>query len=601
MVASEIVQRTRVPFAGILFPLASFVGALFFGIGGGGSRNLLALLMALIILVFAGMTARPPIDSTTTGRSTVRGRSTAAERRIVEAGVVGTCALVLAIILGGSVPLVASGRPYNPRANEVPPAEPMQAINPLDQLAVWASHPAKPVMTIRSAYPGPWRLAVLPTWNPVDGWTTSDASTFYRIGTDVPGPTLAPTQISPGDTAATQEIHIQDLPGPWLPAAQRPVTITGVQALAQPSTSELLAASGRATGSEYSILSSVPAATPNGASDGPGSYPLIAGIPPNIQSLAVQMTQGAVTPWEKATALVGALGGKGSKYQFLASAPSGTNTQVLQNFLVGTGPSAHKGTSEQFAGAFALLAEALNLPTRVVVEFHSGTEVDGEWHVTTKDAFAAAEVEFANLGWVLFDSTPRPDSAPAPKDETVKGSSTISASTPPVPSGKHYTQGTPPPKKAQSGNSTVVHVLIVVGVVVGVILLILAILALLVSSTRKRRTRKRRSAEVARDRVLGAWLESLELVRDLGPPPPSSDTASQLATVGAQRLGVSEELDFQPLAKMANATLFSTWEPDDDAALEAWQHTDRVAEQIGDQLSVKGRFLRAFDIRVLFR
>jgi transglutaminase-like putative cysteine protease len=477
----------------------------------------------------------------------------------------------------------------------------VQAINPLDQLALWASQPAKPVMTVQSSYPGPWRLAVLPTWDSVDGWTTSDASTFYRIGTDVPGPTLAPAQIAPGDAAASQEVHIQDLPGPWLPAAQRPITVTGVAALAQPSTGELLATSGRADGAQYGIVSSVPTATPNAAGDGPGSYPLIADIPPAVQALAVQLTQGAVTPWAKASALVNALGGKGGKYQFLATAPSGTDTQVLQNFLVGTGSSAHQGTSEQFAGGFALLAEALNLPTRVVVEFHSGTEVNGVWHVTTKDAFAAAEVEFANVGWVLFDPTPRPDSAPAPKDETVKGSSTISTSTPPVPAGKHYTQGTPPPVKAASGSSALVHGLAVAGVVVGSLLVVLGVIALLVSGTRKRRTRKRRNSEAARDRVMGAWIESLELVRDLGPPSPNSDTASELAAVGAQRLGVSEAIDFQPLATMANATLFSTWEPDDDAALDAWKHTDRVAEQIGDRLGAKGRFFRAFDIRVLFR
>ncbi len=601
MVGSELVQRTRVPLAGMVLPVLSFICALFFGIGGGGSRVLLALALALAVLVFAGISARPLVDPSTTGPTKASGRNVGSVRRMLEAGTVSLCALVIALLLGSSVPLIASGKPYDARVTEVPPSAPVQAINPLDQLAVWAAQPAKPVMIVHSSYSGPWRLAVLPTWDPVDGWTTSDASTFYRIGNEVPGPNLAPAQVGTGDATAAQQVHILDLPGPWLPAAQRPLTVTGVAALAQPSTGELLAASGRAAGAQYDVTSSVPTTTPNAAADGPGNFPLIAGIPPDVQSLAVQLTQGAVTPWAKASALVSALGGKGSKYQFLATAPSGTDTQVLQNFLVGTGPSAHQGTSEQFAGGFALLAEALNLPTRVVVEFHAGTEVDGVWHVSTKDAFAAAEVEFANIGWVLFDPTPRPDSAPAPKDETVKGSSTISTSTPPVPAGKRFVQGTPPAATSSSGGTALIHGLVVAGLVVGLILAVLGAMALLVGSARGRRTRKRRNAYEARDRVMGAWIESLELVRDLGPPPPTSDTATELAAVGAQRLGVSDASDFQPLATMANATLFSTWVPDDDAALEAWRHTDRVAEQIGDQLGRKGRFRRAIDVRVLFR
>nr|WP_246560245.1 transglutaminase-like domain-containing protein [Kitasatospora kifunensis] len=39
--------------------------------------------------------------------------------------------------------------------------------------------------------------------------------------------------------------------------------------------------------------------------------------------------------------------------------------------------SSHRGTSEQFATAFAVLARTLNLPTRVVVGFKPGLPADG--------------------------------------------------------------------------------------------------------------------------------------------------------------------------------------------------------------------------------
>ena len=603
MVGGEIVQRTRIPLAAMVPPVASFVVALFFGVGGANGRVALALALVSAVLAFAAVTARPLIDPVDASKSKGSPNDKGLLRRVVEMGIVGLCALLIALLLGGSVPLIAGGKPYNPRAATVPPSSPVQAINPLDQLAVWASHPEKPVMTVRSSYSGPWRLAVLPAWDPVDGWTTSDVSTYYRIGTEVPGPTLAPATVATGEVAAAQKVHVLDLPGPWLPAAQRPVAIKGIQALAQPASGELLSASGRATGAAYTVASSVPTSTPNGSADGPGSAPLITGIPASIQALAVQMTQGAVTPWAKASALVGALAKSGGTFAVQPSAPSGTNTQVLQNFLVGTGPTAHQGTSEQFAGGFALLAEALNLPTRVVVEFHAGTDVDGVWHVSTHDAFAADEVEFAGVGWVLFDPTPRSDSTPAPKDETVKGSGTISASTPPLPSSspKQYVQGTPPAHKSSPGMSPLVRGLVITLLVIVAVAVLLALIALLVATVRKRRTRRRRSAGLAHDRVIGAWVESLDLMRALGPPAPTSDTASELAAVGAKRLGASGSGDFEPLAAMANATLFSTWEPDDDAALEAWRHTDRVAEQIGDQLGTKGRIFRALDLRVLFR
>lgn len=94
-------------------------------------------------------------------------------------------------------------------------------------------------------------------------------------------------------------------------------------------------------------------------------------------------------------------------------AASGGSVDFLERFLFET----QTGYCQQFATAFALLARAEGIPTRVVVGFLPGSAVQGEddtYEVSGLHTHAWPEVYFEDYGWVRFDPTPRLE-APQPR------------------------------------------------------------------------------------------------------------------------------------------------------------------------------------------
>jgi transglutaminase-like putative cysteine protease len=77
--------------------------------------------------------------------------------------------------------------------------------------------------------------------------------------------------------------------------------------------------------------------------------------------------------------------------------------EPLMEFLFHT----HEGYCQHFAGAAALLLRVAGVPTRVVVGFATGEQVDhNTWAVRDEDAHAWIEVYFPTVGWVPFNPTP---------------------------------------------------------------------------------------------------------------------------------------------------------------------------------------------------
>jgi len=77
--------------------------------------------------------------------------------------------------------------------------------------------------------------------------------------------------------------------------------------------------------------------------------------------------------------------------------------EPLMEFLFHT----HQGYCQHFAGAAALLLRVAGVPSRVVVGFATGEQVDhNSWAVRDEDAHAWIEVYFPTVGWVPFNPTP---------------------------------------------------------------------------------------------------------------------------------------------------------------------------------------------------
>ena len=90
-------------------------------------------------------------------------------------------------------------------------------------------------------------------------------------------------------------------------------------------------------------------------------------LPPIVDDLAVQVTQDAKTPYEKAVALQNWFREDGG-FTYALERASGNGSDALVEFL-SDGPGGRTGYCEQFASAMAVMARELEIPARVAVGF----------------------------------------------------------------------------------------------------------------------------------------------------------------------------------------------------------------------------------------
>ena len=581
-----IVLATRRPLAGVVPPALGYALTLLFGIGSPGSRLVTSSAFVAVTLVLAGATARPLVAG--------RFRDRVVRRRAV-AEITGGLVVVTAVaaLLGPSLPGVG-GHPYDPRTSRVPPESPASAMDPLDQLSVWAQHPDGPaLMTVTwSGPPQTERLAVLDHYDPLDGWTATNR--FESAGATLPAarrPGQAVRRVT-----VRQQVRLDSLPGPWLPAADRPVAIQGARALVDPTTGVLLSAKG-ARHARYRVTSVVPtkdctldAAVPFGPGGGPS-------VPSAIAALAAKDTAGATSPCARAAALAKAFG----QYTFSAKAPSGSNLAAIENFLFGPkDQGGGTGTYEQVAAAYALMAESLGMRARVVVGLHAGQPVGhGRYVVRPKDAFAWVELDFVGAGWVPFYPSPVNGPTP-PADKTDQASSNLKTNPDQTtPTGGQPREVATPAQLHRGGSTGLVVAGVGLGVVVGAALVLLALVALAVGAGRRRRGGGRRGAADDRRRVIGAWEESLDHLVAVGVRRKSSATAGEVVAEGVDRLGQDGAVRLVPLADLANAARYAPEPPDPSDADTAWLHASALSSAVRGALGRRDRIRRALDVRVL--
>jgi transglutaminase-like putative cysteine protease len=587
LAGAALVIRTRWPLTAALPPVGAYVVALLFGIGGPGPRLVLPGLIVATAVVMAGSTAFPT-DVDAFDDRTVQNR-----RRLELVGGLGVV-VVVAVLIGPSLPFVQSGAPYDPRASRVPPELPQSIYNPLDELSVWANAPkTETLFTVRTSDPAPLRLSVLNQYDPVNGWTES--SRFAPAGTTLP-PAAAPT-----DSATDrQEVHIKSLPGPWLAAASRPVALLGPRALVDPSSGVLIASQDATQGFTYTVESTVSGATHNSCRDDSVVSPAPDAtfeVPPTISQLAAEYTQGSTSPCMSLNDLLQAFQ---DHYSFSASSPSGSSAAVLDNFVQGSRQNGGgTGTSEQFASSFALMAASLDMNVRVVVGFFPRQSGPETYVAGPGDATAWVEVQFQHEGWVPFFPNPRTGGVPPAEASDEHKSilkSTPSGGTPAksgVGSGPVHQALIPRPRTASATDMVV----LIVGTLVGVLLLMVIAVAIVVSVASRRRRRRRRNARDPRRQVMGAWEDSLESLADIGVRSKESDTARELVSVGAERLGDPGATPLHFLGSLSNQARFSSDTMQRSDAETAWVLAEQVDLTVRQSLGRWGRIRRSLDPR----
>lgn len=532
----------------------------------------------------------------------------ASRRRQALLGVaIALVVVVLAPLLGPRLPLGSAREPVDPRELAEQSPVDRDGISPLVQVgSLLAQEEPEELFTVRpDGLPAYWRIATLEDF---DGSLWTSDALVEPTGAEVePLEDLdVPTE------ELTQEVDITSLPGPWLPAAERPAAITGTgeRLLADPASGTLVVAEGEVDGLDYTVVSERPLIASGAQATarpwaGEGADELTE-LPEAVGEDAQQRrtalvaeaqraVEGAERPFGQAVAIQEHLRNGPTAVR---AAPPGHGYGSVHSLLFGDGGAPTSGSVEQFASAFAVMARAVGLPTRVAVGFLPGTvDDDGTFHVTSADAWAWPEVRFEGLGWVPFEPTrpPTADEAAA-LEEQLRQQEAIDARV------DELTGGTADGRMSGAGGEgdTARTVLYVAGGVL--VLLVVGLVAFLVTvSVLRRRRRRRRGVGTPAQRVVGAYREALDELNEAGLRGTRAMTATELAAHTEATFGKEASRQLRPLGEMANVALFGQRPLDPRQADEAWAHLTRLESTLVAGQRPADRLRRRVDPRLLSR
>jgi transglutaminase-like putative cysteine protease len=411
-----------------------------------------------------------------------------------------------------------------------------------------------PVFTFESPVPSYWRLTSLDTFN---GETWTSTGSYRSFGARLPGI----GEIPAATRTVKQVFQIENLDSVWLPDAFNPVSVQGVRGVSyDPSTGSLITASQTSNGLDYTVTSyqylstldpaDLEAAPPlNSLASLKSDLELPSSVSPLVIALAKTITAGKTTEYDKAVALQNYFRSAPFVYS-LNPVSDGTGTDALDTFLFTT----HSGYCQQFAGAYAVLARAAGLPTRLAVGFATGRSLGGDsYQVLDADAHTWPEVYFGpQFGWLPFEPTPNFIDPGAgsylPTSGTSNGSpNSAPDSSPLAPKGLdkkgalNQAQRTPPTTRAgsSSGSSSNGHN----QPWSPVLLVVLAIPAWIVLNAAGRRLRWRfRRIRAGQGgggpgAVLSYWADVSELLAWWGVARRPSETDDEFARRAANRIG----------------------------------------------------------------
>jgi transglutaminase-like putative cysteine protease len=613
---TELAVRAGRPAVALLPPTLLYIGALVLV----GPNAEVALWQPLLYAVLCALGL--VVGSASTGATGVRGLGPR-QRTLLRVRTASSLAVGLAAILAlvaALSPLVAGSvgqRPGDPRRYVQPPSLDVIDLNPLIRISGWAAFPEQElfhVEILEGAAPAPTpdanqpaaggapsdpagheagvydrrlRLAVLPDWDGVTWHMDADYRNAGRVLPTVPPPPGfdpdRPNPIPP--LTVVERITIAELRGRLLPAVALPTRVEGIRVAYDQSTGTLLSTAPITPGMQYTVTSvstSVDTALAMAADVPDGEevarYLEVGPIvPTDLSQFAQKVTQGENSPYLRALRLQTFM----QEHYILANdAPSGHAYPNLSFFLLADRElGGQRGTSEQFATAFATLGRLIGLPTRVVVGFYVPA---GGGTVTAGHAVAWPEVLFSEIGWVPFDPLPPPNTPSRPVEPEFLPTAPPSTEPPEsitpdevTASADASASGGPTDEAAAGPDATSIAGVVGVGVVGAFLVALIVIVALRLAQTRRRLT-----AGDPAERVVGAWHEVMDGLVLSGHPPPAHLSPAELADYAglvaagspggrAPRRPRPAAPDLSVLAETVNAVAFggrTVGDPDDATA-----------------------------------
>ena len=269
----------------------------------------------------------------------------------------------------------------------------------------------------------------------------------------------------------------------------------------------------------------------------------------------------------------------------------GYSLSRLEEFLSAKGP---KGTTDQFATAFATVAASLGYPVRVVVGYQVVTS-EAAFSVQSSDLRAWPEVALSGLGWVAF--------SPFPGVQGVSPTTTTTSTT--IPAGAPVTAPEKPPSEiigaqkcnpgepcgqavgaTDSGDQGAPIVLLC--------FLALAVLGIFASTPGLLAERRRRRAHTEGDpetRIGAAWNDALDRLREEGRIEVDCLTAGGAEDAMAKSFGPEFAAEVAMLGATTDRALHAPHAPQANDADKAWFHADTLRSLI-DESRTRWRRLR---------
>ncbi|HSL73427.1 MAG TPA: transglutaminaseTgpA domain-containing protein [Ilumatobacteraceae bacterium] len=573
-VAAELATRRRFHLLPLVPLVAAYVGAV------GLSSPIGPTWWGLALLALTGvlLAALPPTDRLTERLDLLRG-----ERRLVP-----LLALAVAVVGLLTVPVSltarADPRRTDPPASSAPLLDPIEAaralrnLDPAVDLHVITAVDGEPI-------PNRWRTAALASY---DGQRWSPSLTLRPIGSTL-GVATGPV-VEAEVSFLDDNLSLLPLPGP-------PISVdTDVETDAARTVVRL-------------------ARPPQ-----PGAVVrLEANTSPTITDA---IENGIVTrPVEESTTAFGqlarSLAGDGSPVEQLTQLEStmrsgfvrdsevqggGLQLVLIERFLRDT----RRGTPEQFATGFALLARSLGIESRVA----SGFLVEpgppgGPTRLSSADAAVWPEIQLTDGRWLAFDPAPddeATDSDPQPPEPQVQ---TPAAPQPPIaPPPDPDTEPTDPDEATTAERDTtwsrVILWVLRVGLVLNLVALPFAIAAATIIGLKLHRRRRRLRTDAPGDRIRGAWATATDVLVDAGLDIPASSTDGEIALDGVPIVGGAGH-DLRRLASLSSAATYGTPRHPELLAEDAVACLVAVETSIGTDRSRWQRWRRELSLRSLRR
>lgn len=430
------------------------------------------------------------------------------------------------------------------------------APDPLDQIATLLAAGERVAFRARTDSPvDRWPLVVLDRF---DGANWSTSARFRHLGTGLPAP-----EVSADLTLAHADIAAVDIDGPWLPSHARLRTAEGIAPLVDSGTGVLVRGEGpldhySLTWNDlridaHDLTASAIDPAPTGAVE-------VAGVPAGIADLARQAVGPNTAPTVQAALVLEKW--MRDTYQVATGTdiPTGHSTAQLLHFLT----ESKRGTSEQFATSYALMARSVGIPVRVVVGFRD----DGTTIVHDDDVLAWPEIAVSGVGWVPLDPTGGARNSSADRSGLSAATQAAREELPDPSQLSTQQPGGPPPAAEEPAGPR--------GILVWpAAVLLVAAVAVIPSAKRVRRALRRRGP--TRDVVANAWLDTRDCMRDQGIHVPLGATVRD--TIGTA--GIRPD-DLETLAHCIDIALWAGRDPDARLVGQAWHAAAAVRRSLSN-------------------